>query len=170
MADAKPSKSAKKRAAAALQKLGEKLILLSREQLAAIDLDPELRDAVHEARNINAHGALRRQKQLIGKLMRGMDPSPLQAALARVAEQERPAKDLFRCAEAWRDRITAEGASALAEFCAATGRRSDQLEQALKDYGNARSDSARKHTRRRIFRHVHDELTRAAAGPGGTGP
>lgn len=165
MAEAKPSKSAKKRTYTALQELGEQLILLNREQLAAMDLDPQLLQAVQEARGIKAHGALRRQKQLIGKIMRSIDPAPVQAALALVVEQERPAKDLFKRAEAWRDRLTAAGPTALAEFFAETGRRSDALEKALKDYGATGNASELKRMRRRIFRQVHDELTLAMHVP-----
>jgi ribosome-associated protein len=41
-------------------------------------------DAVLEARRIKAHGALRRQKQYIGKLMGRIDPEPIREALERL--------------------------------------------------------------------------------------
>jgi ribosome-associated protein len=82
--DTKPSKSARKRAYLALQKLGEELITLRESDLQAIPLDEELRDAVLEARRMKAHGALRRQKQYIGKLMGRIDPEPIREALARL--------------------------------------------------------------------------------------
>jgi len=82
--DTKPSKSARKRAYLALQKLGEELITLRESDLQAMPLDEELRDAVLEARRIKAHGALRRQKQYIGKLMGRIDPEPIREALARL--------------------------------------------------------------------------------------
>ena len=82
MTDAKPSKSARKREYLALQKLGEQLLTLKESDLQAMDIDTELLDAVLEARRIKSHGALRRQKQYIGKLMRGLDPEPIRAALA----------------------------------------------------------------------------------------
>ena len=84
MDDTKPSKSARKRAYLALQKLGEELITLRESDLQAIPLDEELRDAVLEARRMKAHGALRRQKQYIGKLMGRIDPEPIREALARL--------------------------------------------------------------------------------------
>ncbi len=84
MTDSKPSKSARKREYLALQKLGEELLTLQESDLARIDLDEDLLEAVLEARQIRSHGALRRQKQYIGKLMRRIDPEPLRAALARV--------------------------------------------------------------------------------------
>jgi len=82
--DTKPSKSARKRAYLALQKLGEELITLRESDLQAMPLDEELRDAVLEARRMKAHGALRRQKQYIGKLMGRIDPEPIREALERL--------------------------------------------------------------------------------------
>lgn len=84
MTDAKPSKSARKREYLALQKLGEELLTLKDTDLEEIDLDEDLLNAVLEARRMRSHGALRRQKQYIGKLMRRVDPEPIRAALARV--------------------------------------------------------------------------------------
>ncbi|HKJ20094.1 MAG TPA: ribosome biogenesis factor YjgA [Woeseiaceae bacterium] len=84
MDDTKPSKSARKRAYLALQKLGEELITLRESDLQAMPLDEELRDAVLEARHMKAHGALRRQKQYIGKLMGRIDPEPIREALERL--------------------------------------------------------------------------------------
>ncbi len=84
MTELKPSKSARKREYLALQKLGEELLTLRDADLLAIELDEDLREAVLEARQIKSRGALRRQKQYIGKLMRHIDPEPLRAALARV--------------------------------------------------------------------------------------
>jgi len=82
--DSKPSKSARKREYLALQKLGEELILLRESDLQGIALDEELLEAVVAARQIKSHGALRRQKQYIGKIMRQVDPEPIRAALDRL--------------------------------------------------------------------------------------
>ena len=84
MDDLKPSKSARKREYIALQKLGEELILLKQSDLDSLPLDDNLREAVMEAQQIKAHGALRRQKQYIGKLMRHIDPEPLRAEMAKL--------------------------------------------------------------------------------------
>jgi ribosome-associated protein len=86
--DTKPSKSARKRAYLALQKLGEELITLRESDLQSLPLDEELLDAVLEARGIKSHGALRRQKQYIGKLMgRIEDPEPIRQALERLRQK-----------------------------------------------------------------------------------
>ncbi len=82
--ESKPSKSARKREYLALQKLGEELLTLRESDLLDMELDEDLLEAVLEARQMRSRGALRRQKQYIGKLMRHIDPEPLRIALARV--------------------------------------------------------------------------------------
>ena len=84
MTELKPSKSARKREYIALQRLGEELLTVKEPDLLGMQLDDELLEAVLEARRIKAHGALRRQKQYIGKLMRKIDPEPIRAALAQL--------------------------------------------------------------------------------------
>ena len=85
MDDSKPSKSARKRDYLALQRLGEDLIPLLESDLRAMNLDEDLLDAIIEAKRIRKRGALRRQKQYIGKLMGRLDdPEPIRAELARI--------------------------------------------------------------------------------------
>lgn len=84
MTELKPSKSALKREYIALQKLGEELISLKESDLQGLPLDDNLHEAIMEAQQIKAHGALRRQKQYIGKLMRHIDPEPLRVAVAKL--------------------------------------------------------------------------------------
>ena len=84
MKDIKPSKSARKREYLALQKLGESLIPLQEPDLLSLDLDEDLLEAVLEAKCMRKHGALRRQKQYIGKLMNRLDPEPIREALERL--------------------------------------------------------------------------------------
>ena len=84
MTELKPSKSARKREYLALQKLGEELIALRQAELDRLPLDEGLLEAIMEARQIKAHGALRRQKQYIGKLMRHIDPEPLREEMAKL--------------------------------------------------------------------------------------
>jgi ribosome-associated protein len=83
--DSKPSKSARKREYRALQKLGEDLIPLLESDLRSMNLGEALLDAVLEAKRMKKRGALRRQKQYIGKLMARLDdPEPIRAKLARL--------------------------------------------------------------------------------------
>lgn len=84
MDELKPSKSARKREYIALQKLGEELITLRESDLDSLPIDDNLREAVLEAKQMKAHGALRRQKQYIGKLMRHIDPEPIRSEMAKL--------------------------------------------------------------------------------------
>jgi ribosome-associated protein len=77
----RPSKSARKREAAAAQDLGERLIALKEADIAALQLPEKLFDAIMLAKRINSRGGLARQRQYIGKLMRDVDPAPIEAAL-----------------------------------------------------------------------------------------
>jgi ribosome-associated protein len=80
-AEEKPSKTERKRIMHELQALGERLIELNSEQLAAIALPGNLHEAVEQARRITKHEARRRQLQYIGRLMRDVDPEPIREKL-----------------------------------------------------------------------------------------
>ena len=114
-----PSKSARKRDALALQKLGEELIAAPDELLARLELPERLQDAIREARRITSRGAMVRQRQFIGKLMRGIDAEPVRALLASRHDVDRTEAARFRRVEQWRDRLLAEGDSALEALLAA---------------------------------------------------
>ncbi|SEF63567.1 ribosome biogenesis factor YjgA [Thauera chlorobenzoica] len=74
------SKSSRKREMHALQDLGEQLVALSAERLKKVPLPDVLYDAIRAAQGFKME-ARRRQMQYIGKLMRKIDPAPIQAQL-----------------------------------------------------------------------------------------
>jgi ribosomal 50S subunit-associated protein YjgA (DUF615 family) len=76
------SRSARKRQAEALQRLGVELTGLTAAQLQQLSMPPELRAAVLEAQRLRSRAALARQRQYIGRLMRAIDAEPLALALA----------------------------------------------------------------------------------------
>ncbi len=110
------SKSQRKRDSHALQAMGERLVRLSAHQLTQVPLPEELLRAVAEARRIKAHGGRRRQLQYIGKLMRHMDPEPIRAALEAIDNTSHAAVAEMHRLEHWRERLLAEGDSALGEL------------------------------------------------------
>lgn len=114
----RPSKSARKREADALQELGEALIGLPHALFDALPLPEKLRDAVLAARQLKGHGAQLRQRQYIGKLMRKFDVAPIREAIERQQEAQRSDARRFKRIESWRDRLIHEGEAAVAEFCA----------------------------------------------------
>jgi ribosome-associated protein len=112
----RPSKSAAKRAAHAAQDLGEALVGLRDAELDALKLPETLAEAIRAARRINSRGAAARQRQYIGKLMRGVDPEPIRAALAARNAYDARESERFRRAESWRERLLAPGEEALGEL------------------------------------------------------
>ena len=105
MDDERISRTQKKKEARELQVLGEELVTLSVEQLAGIDLPEELRNAVIAAGKIKAHGARRRQLQRIGRLMREVDPEPIQSALNNIRHGDHQKNLAFKKIENWRDEL-----------------------------------------------------------------
>lgn len=162
----KPSKSALKREYLALQALGEALLDLSEEQLAEIDTDELLIEQVLAAQKIRSHGALRRQKQLIGKIMRALDPAPIRAALEELSRADRSSKAIFRQSEQWRDRIAAEGKSALQALIAECDADDNTLADELANYENSQDDTQRRLIRRRMFKEIHNMLAAKMQNPG----
>jgi len=105
--DKRPSKTALKRLAHDQQALGEALAGLPEARLAAVDMPEALRDALHEYQRTRSHEGLRRQRQLIGKLMRHADIAPLQEAVAEAQlGRAQDALALHR-AEHWRVELVA---------------------------------------------------------------
>jgi len=108
-----PSKSMRKREAAAAQDLGTRLIALKESDLAALNLPETLYDAIMLAKRITSRGGLARQRQYIGKLMRDMDPAPIEAALSVESRATAQDAEKHKRVEAWRSRLLTEGPAAL---------------------------------------------------------
>lgn len=114
-----PSKSAMKRRMTALQELGETLTRLSDKQLEKIPLgDPQLAQAIVEARNIRSNSARRRHMQYIGKLMRSIDPEPIEKALDSLYREQRENADRFHQLEQLRDEVLAQGLKGIEQVVA----------------------------------------------------
>ncbi|MDJ0916689.1 MAG: ribosome biogenesis factor YjgA [Woeseiaceae bacterium] len=157
MSNDKPSKSALKRQHAELQALGESLIDFDAATLGALPLEESLLDAIIAAKSMKSHGALRRQKKLIGKYMTGTDVDALRAALAALGEQERLKKRVFAQAERARDRLLREGESAVNDMPEVSGS-ADAVRTLLRSYHNANNDRDEKRYRRELFRCIHQAL------------
>ena len=101
----KKSRTRKKKEARALQKLGERLLSLTAEQLDSIAMPDELHEAVVEARGMTRHGARRRQIKYIGALVREIDPQPILDALFNLEQGNFQKAAVFRQVETWRDAL-----------------------------------------------------------------
>lgn len=104
----RPSKSALKREAHELQKLGQELIELPDARLAAIPMEERLLSALKELKKTKSHEGRRRQLQYVGKLMRFADVEPLREAVASFKLGY--AQDAVRLhhAERWRAELVAD--------------------------------------------------------------
>ena len=88
-----------------LQDLGVKLVELNKEQLTKFDLPQILLDAIKLAQQINSNGALRRQYQYIGKLMRNIDTESIKETLNKIKGESVENIKLFHLSEKWRKRL-----------------------------------------------------------------
>ena len=103
--DLDKSRTRLKKEATALQKIGEKLVLLSDDQLGRMSLPTRLLEAIQNVRAIRTHGARRRQMQYIGSLMRSVDAEPIEQALLAIEQGAYGQAKAFHRIEAWRDQL-----------------------------------------------------------------
>ncbi|WP_042412464.1 ribosome biogenesis factor YjgA [Comamonas aquatica] len=92
----------------ALQDLGEALLGLRPKLLERLQLPEKLVDALAEHKRLTNFEAKRRQMQFIGKLMRKLDESQVEAAKAALEEQRTGVsreQTHILVAEQWRDRL-----------------------------------------------------------------
>ena len=114
----RPSKTARKNEAHALQALGTALLELPDERLGRLGLPEPLVDALRDTRRITSHEARRRQLQHVGKLMRSADVTAAQSAIDELQlGRAHDALALHRV-ERWRVELAADDA-AVTRFAAA---------------------------------------------------
>jgi ribosome-associated protein len=98
----------------ALQKLGEELVGLKPSVLDKFPLSEDLAQAIKDAQRFK-NEAKRRQLQYIGKVMRSVDPEPIQAALDKIRNKHSQATVELHKLEQLRDRVVAEGDAAISD-------------------------------------------------------
>ncbi|MDP8566874.1 ribosome biogenesis factor YjgA [Methylophilus aquaticus] len=113
--DSQPSKTKLKAEADAAQEVGRKLVELPKDKLNKLPLEESLRDAIAEAKRLTANGAIRRQLQYIGRLMRDTDLAPIVEQLQKWEGKHQEENARFHHMERWRTRML-EDAKALEEF------------------------------------------------------
>lgn len=99
------SKTQKKKEALSLQALGVKLMKLSAEQINYIDMPKEILEAVIFAKKIRSHGALKRQMQYIGTLMRNIDAGPIEEAVLNIETGTMQNTEAFKETERLREEL-----------------------------------------------------------------
>jgi ribosome-associated protein len=102
------SRSKLKAESDALQKLGVALLDLPESRWEKLDLPEKLLDALKEAKRITNFEGKRRQMQYIGKLMRKVDPAPIEAAVVAAKKGSATETLSLHRAEKWRDDLIAD--------------------------------------------------------------
>ncbi|MEO8739044.1 MAG: ribosome biogenesis factor YjgA [Casimicrobiaceae bacterium] len=153
------SKTRRKLAMIELQDLGEVLSQLSPARLAALALPERLVDAIGIARRLNRREARRRQMQYVGRLMRDIDPAPIEAQLAQWSAAPNAEKVRIAAVERWRARLL-EGPVALDELCA-TAPRADRsrLSALVARSHEERARGSPPHAYRELFRELNALLS-----------
>lgn len=111
------SKTQMKKQMDQLQDLGMMLTELSSETLKKINLPEDLYEAIREYKKITANGALKRQRQYIGRLMRDIDPEPIRSFLAKLKGDHQAHNAFLQRVEHARTRLLADD-EALTRFMA----------------------------------------------------
>ncbi len=105
------SKTQRKAEADQLQQIGKSLIALPDDKVKQLNLPEALYEAIVEAKRISSNGAIRRQMQYIGKLMRDIDSTPIVEQLAKWEGKNQEENARFHALERWRERLISEAAT-----------------------------------------------------------
>jgi len=97
------SRSQIKREMKSLQKIGERLVELSHDQIKTMDMHDQLREAVLLAKKVKAHGARKRQIQFIGSLIRKIDVTTINDTLHEIDRGRSVRDSEFHVIATWRD-------------------------------------------------------------------
>ncbi len=154
--DAGPSKSQKKRESTALQDLGVELVKLSKDRLSKMNLPERLYLELLEAQRLTANGAIRRQMQFIGKLMRDVEVEPIVEQLSAIRGESSAAKAEFHLLERWRERLLEDDA-ALTEWLAQhPAADAQQMRQLIRNARKEAAESKPPKSSRQLFRLLRD--------------
>jgi ribosome-associated protein len=153
-----PSKSQVKRELLAIQNLAERMVAMPRSELERLGLSPATWAAIDETARIKDRRARRRHFKRIAKLLASENMDAVHLLMDKQAETAREAAARHHRVERWRERLIAEGDSALAELlnlCPHVDRQ--QLRQSMRA---ARRDAelGRLDAQRKLFRFLRGAL------------
>jgi ribosome-associated protein len=107
------SKSQLKRDMQAIVELTEKLLSYPMEKIAACGVGEKALQALQEARPMKASGAKKRQLKYVAKLLKNEDTDTLQKLVDQTEASQLAENRKFHELEKWRDRLIAEGDTAI---------------------------------------------------------
>ncbi len=157
-----PSRSQRRREALAVLDIAQRLMDAGDAQLARLPLDEDLRALVRESRRVTQQIARKRQTQFLAKNLRREDDATLEAIRAALdhakADSRRDTAALHRI-ETWRERLIADGDTALAELLASHPQADRQhLRQLARNAQAERLHNKPPHAQRELFRALRELL------------
>lgn len=156
------SKTQRKKECDEMQALGEKMIALGKDELAQIAMEDQLRHAIEEAQRMKSRGALKRQRQFIGKLIRNMDAESLQSELDKILHKHDLHNAEFKRMEKWRDSMLEQGDDGLNAFMQHYPQADRQyLRQLIRNVAREQQNNKPPVSYRNIFKYIREvsELT-----------
>ncbi len=154
------SKTRIKKDMLALQELGEAMIELPADKLKELALPENLHTAIVEAKRITKHGALSRQQQYIGKLMRNVDAEPIRLKMEEWGGKAGRETGLFHLAERWRNKLL-DDETAFTDFATEFPRADLQHLRNLVRQSKHEIEAKKPLTNfRNLFREIHEVVKR----------
>ena len=154
-----PSKSQRKRDLDELKQLGRELLGFSDDALRQLLLPETLLEALRTAQKIKAHGALKRQLQYIGKLLREVDDTPIREAIEARDRQHATHTREFHRLEALRDHLLSGDGTALNEAMALFPLADRQhLRKLVRQARNEQEQKQPQRASRQLFRYLRELL------------
>ena len=155
--DLPPSKTRRKKDADALQQLGTDLLELPETDWVKLSLPESLIDALQEMKRIHSRSALKRQRQFIGRLMRDIDPEPIQQHFEQLRQKTRQQVQAHHALEHWRDRMIEESDTAIEEYLQAHANADRQhLRQLVRQARKERDRNRPPKSARVLFRYLRE--------------
>lgn len=168
-----PSRSQQRREALEVLELARQLSLLTPQQVSKLPVPDRLIPHIDETRRITSHVAHKRQLQYLAKQMRREDDAALEAirdALDANGQAGRIEAALLHRAEAWRERLIADGDAALAEFLAEYPHADRQhLRQLARNAHEEKLKNKPPHAYRELFRELRELFETQDDGDDGDG-
>ncbi|MCW0376459.1 ribosome biogenesis factor YjgA [Xanthomonas sacchari] len=162
------SRSQQRREALEVLSLGEKLVALTPAQLAKLPVPESLLPHIAETKRITSHIAHKRQLAFLAKQMRREDEAVLEAireAMDVNSDSARREVAAMHRVEDWRERLLAEGDTALAELLAEHPDADRQrLRQLVRNAKDERLKNKPPHAYRELFRELREMILGGASG------
>lgn len=160
----RPSKGQLKRETERLQKIGEKLLDLSDQQLAKLPLTDKLIAALEEAKRIKPNSeAIRRHKQYIGKIIREADTETIEERIKEFESSHQLNTRHFHDLESLRDQLingdNAAIGALITRFPQVDSQKLRQLVRNAKkehDHNLAHPEKSDKTQSRKLFRYLRE--------------